>query len=63
MVTPSVSTALSQPPNLPDVLTTFAAAAAKTSSVNLGTIVPTYPRHPLVLVVSLVPITGTGEDE
>ena len=41
---------MSQPPNLPDVLTTFAAAAAKTSSVNLGTsIVPTYPRHPLVL--------------
>lgn len=41
---------MSQPPNLPDVLTTFAAAASKTSSVNLGTsIVPTYPRHPLVL--------------
>ena len=41
---------MSQPPNLPDVLTTFAAAAAKTYSVNLGTsIVPTYPRHPLVL--------------
>lgn len=39
-----------QPPNLPDVLTTFAAAASITSSVNLGTsIVPTYPRHPLVL--------------
>jgi alkanesulfonate monooxygenase SsuD/methylene tetrahydromethanopterin reductase-like flavin-dependent oxidoreductase (luciferase family) len=39
---------MTQPPNLPDVLTTF--AAAKTSSVNLGTsIVPTYPRHPLVL--------------
>ena len=41
---------MSQPPNLPDVLTTFAAAAAKTYSINLGTsIVPTYPRHPLVL--------------
>jgi alkanesulfonate monooxygenase SsuD/methylene tetrahydromethanopterin reductase-like flavin-dependent oxidoreductase (luciferase family) len=41
---------MTQPPNLPDVLTTFAAAAAKTSSINLGTsIVPTYPRHPLVL--------------
>src|SRR5918996_4229223 len=41
---------MGQPPNLPDVLTTFAAAAEKTSSVNLGTsIVPTYPRHPLVL--------------
>ncbi len=37
---------MSQPPNLPDALTTF--AAAKTSTVNLGTsIVPTYPRHPL----------------
>ena len=32
----------------PDVLTTFAAAATKTSTVCLGTsIVPTYPRHPL----------------
>jgi alkanesulfonate monooxygenase SsuD/methylene tetrahydromethanopterin reductase-like flavin-dependent oxidoreductase (luciferase family) len=41
---------MTQPPNLPDVLTTFAAAASKTSSINLGTsIVPTYPRHPLVL--------------
>jgi alkanesulfonate monooxygenase SsuD/methylene tetrahydromethanopterin reductase-like flavin-dependent oxidoreductase (luciferase family) len=39
-----------QPPNWPDVLTTFAAAAIKTSIVRLGTsIVPTYPRHPLVL--------------
>jgi alkanesulfonate monooxygenase SsuD/methylene tetrahydromethanopterin reductase-like flavin-dependent oxidoreductase (luciferase family) len=39
-----------QPPNWPDVLTTFAAAAIKTSTVRLGTsIVPTYPRHPLVL--------------
>ena len=39
-----------QPPNLPDTLTTFSAAAAKTSTVKLGTsIVPTYPRHPLVL--------------
>ena len=41
---------IAQPPNSPDVLITFAAAASKTSSVNLGTsIVPTYPRHPLVL--------------
>ena len=41
---------MTQPPNLPDVLTTYAVAASKTSSVNLGTsIVPTYPRHPLVL--------------
>ena len=35
-----------QPPNLPDTLTTFSAA----STINLGTsIVPTYPRHPLVM--------------
>jgi F420-dependent oxidoreductase-like protein len=41
---------MSQPPNWPDALTTFAAALAKTSTINLGTsIVPTYPRHPLVL--------------
>jgi F420-dependent oxidoreductase-like protein len=41
-----------QAPWSPDALTTFAAAAAatKTSTVCLGTsIVPTYPRHPLVL--------------
>ena len=41
---------MAQPPNLPDTLTTFSAAAAKTSTVKLGTsIVPTYPRHPLVM--------------
>ena len=41
---------MAQPPNLPDVLTTFSAAAAKTSTINLGTsIVLTYPRHPLVM--------------
>ncbi|HEV2655905.1 MAG TPA: LLM class flavin-dependent oxidoreductase [Ktedonobacteraceae bacterium] len=34
----------------PDTLTLFAAAAARTSSVRLGTaIVPTYPRHPLTM--------------
>jgi F420-dependent oxidoreductase-like protein len=39
-----------QPPWSPDVLTTLAAAATQTSTVSLGTsIVPTYPRHPLVL--------------
>jgi alkanesulfonate monooxygenase SsuD/methylene tetrahydromethanopterin reductase-like flavin-dependent oxidoreductase (luciferase family) len=41
-----------QPPWSPDILTTFAAAAAaaKTSTVCLGTsVVQTYPRHPLVL--------------
>jgi F420-dependent oxidoreductase-like protein len=41
---------MSQPPVWPDVLTTFAAAATNTSTVRFGTsIVPTYPRHPLVL--------------
>jgi F420-dependent oxidoreductase-like protein len=39
-----------QPPSGPDTLTTLAAAAIKTSTVRLGTsIVPTYPRHPLVM--------------
>ncbi|MGH9981846.1 MAG: LLM class flavin-dependent oxidoreductase, partial [Nitrososphaeraceae archaeon] len=39
-----------QPPWFPDVLTTLAAAAIKTSIVRLGTsIVPTYPRHPVVV--------------
>jgi alkanesulfonate monooxygenase SsuD/methylene tetrahydromethanopterin reductase-like flavin-dependent oxidoreductase (luciferase family) len=42
---------MTQPPWSPDVLTTLAAAATQTSTVRLGTsIVPTYPRHPLVLV-------------
>jgi F420-dependent oxidoreductase-like protein len=37
-------------PFWPDPLTTFAAAAAKTSTISMGTsIVPTYPRHPLTL--------------
>jgi F420-dependent oxidoreductase-like protein len=41
---------MAQPPWSPDVLTTLAAAATQTSTVRLGTsIVPTYPRHPLVL--------------
>jgi F420-dependent oxidoreductase-like protein len=39
-----------QSPFWPDALTTLAAAAIKTSTVRLGTsIVPTYPRHPLVM--------------
>ncbi len=39
-----------QPPVSPDVLTTLAAAAIKTSRVCLGSsILPTYPRHPVVL--------------
>lgn len=41
---------MTQPPWSPDVLTTLAAAATKTSTVCLGTsVVSTYPRHPLVL--------------
>ena len=51
---------MTQPPNLPDVLTTFAAAAAKTSTINLGTsIVPTYPRHPLVLAQQVLALHDT----
>jgi alkanesulfonate monooxygenase SsuD/methylene tetrahydromethanopterin reductase-like flavin-dependent oxidoreductase (luciferase family) len=39
-----------QSPFWPDILMTFAAAATKTSTVRLGTsVVPTYPRHLLVL--------------
>jgi F420-dependent oxidoreductase-like protein len=41
---------MTQLPTWPDTLTTLAAAAEKTSTINLGTsIVPTYPRHPLVM--------------
>jgi F420-dependent oxidoreductase-like protein len=41
---------MTQLASAPDTLTIFAAAAARTTSVRLGTaIVPTYPRHPLVL--------------
>ena len=41
---------MGQPPWSSDTLTTLAAAAIKTSIVRLGTsIIPTYPRHPVVL--------------
>ena len=41
---------MAQTPFWPDTLTTLAAAAIKTSTVRLGTsIVPTYPRHPLIM--------------
>jgi alkanesulfonate monooxygenase SsuD/methylene tetrahydromethanopterin reductase-like flavin-dependent oxidoreductase (luciferase family) len=41
---------MAQPPFWPDTLTTLAAAATKTSTIRLGTsIVPTYPRHPLIM--------------
>lgn len=40
-----------QTPSVPDTLTIFAAAAVLTTGVRLGTaIVPTYPRHPLIMV-------------
>ena len=41
---------MTQSPFWPDPLTTFAAAAVKTSTICMGTsIVPTYPRHLLVM--------------
>lgn len=40
-----------------DTLTTFAAAAVRTSMVRLGTaIVPTYPRHPLALALQALAV-------
>ena len=43
---------MTQGPLTPDTLTIFAAVAVQTTSVRLGTaIVPTYPRHPLVLAL------------
>ena len=54
---------MTQPPNLPDVLTTYAAAAAKTSTINLGTsIVPTYPRHPLVMAQQALALHDLAPD-
>jgi Luciferase-like monooxygenase len=53
---------MSQPPSpplWPDILTTLGAAASKTSTVRLGTsIVPTYPRHPLVLAQQSLALNG-----
>jgi alkanesulfonate monooxygenase SsuD/methylene tetrahydromethanopterin reductase-like flavin-dependent oxidoreductase (luciferase family) len=53
---------MSQPPSpplWPDILTMLGAAAAKTSTVRLGTsIVPTYPRHPLVLAQQSLALNG-----
>jgi F420-dependent oxidoreductase-like protein len=41
---------MNQAPTAPDTLTVLAAAAVRTTTIRLGTaIVPTYPRHPLVL--------------
>jgi alkanesulfonate monooxygenase SsuD/methylene tetrahydromethanopterin reductase-like flavin-dependent oxidoreductase (luciferase family) len=52
-----------QPPWSPDVLTTLAAAAIKTSIVRLGTsIVPTYPRHPVVLAQQVLALQDIAPD-
>src|SRR5689334_1485954 len=54
---------MAQPPVLPDVLTMFAAAATRTSTVRLGTsITPTYPRHPLVLAQELLALYDLAPD-
>jgi F420-dependent oxidoreductase-like protein len=43
----------------PDAVTLFAAAAARTSDITLGSaIVPTYPRHPIVLASQALAIDG-----
>ncbi|MCC6174032.1 MAG: LLM class flavin-dependent oxidoreductase [Chloroflexi bacterium] len=43
----------------PDAVTTFAAAAAKTSHIQLGTsIVPTYSRHPIVLATQALVLSA-----
>ena len=52
-----------QSPFWPDTLTTFAAAATKTSTIRLGTsIVPTYPLHPLVLAKQAVALNDIAPD-
>src|SRR6478736_6142585 len=54
---------IAQPPVLPDVLTMFAAAATRTSTVRLGTsITPTYPRHPLVLAQQVLALNDLAPD-
>jgi F420-dependent oxidoreductase-like protein len=43
----------------PDTVTTFAAAAVKTSKIVLGTsITPTYPRHPITLASQVLSLEG-----
>ena len=52
-----------QSPFWPDTLTTFAAAATKTSTIRLGTsIVPTYPLHPLVLAKQAMALNDIAPD-
>ncbi len=54
---------IAQSPVLPDVLTMFAAAATRTSTVRLGTsITPTYPRHPLVLAQQVLALNDLAPD-
>jgi F420-dependent oxidoreductase-like protein len=46
------------PPTL-DTLTLFAAAATRTTHIRMGTaIVPTYPRHPLILAQQALTVSG-----
>lgn len=48
---------------VPDVLTTLASAALKTSIVRLGTsIIPTYPRHPVVLAQQVLALHDIAPD-
>jgi F420-dependent oxidoreductase-like protein len=50
-------------PWFPDVLITLAAAAIKTSIVRLGTaIIPTYPRHPVVLAQEVLALHDIAPD-
>jgi F420-dependent oxidoreductase-like protein len=52
---------MTQLPTTPDTLTLFAAALTQTQHIRLGTaIVPTYPRHPLVMVQQALTLEGLG---
>jgi F420-dependent oxidoreductase-like protein len=54
---------MAQLPTWPDTLTTLAAAAEKTTTINLGTsIVPTYPRHLLVMAQQVLAIQDLAPD-
>ena len=47
----------------PDAVTLFAAAAAKTSRIGMGTaIVPTYPRHPIALASQALVLGALAPD-
>jgi F420-dependent oxidoreductase-like protein len=52
---------MTQSAGMLDTLTLFAAAAAQTTSIRLGTsIVPVYPRHPLVMAQQAATIAALG---